>query len=497
MIRLLAFVALLFVLALGFSILADTPGHVLVQVGETEYRVSLITATGALFVLVVALMTAWSILRLALRLPSLIGLANRMRRQARGQQAVARGLVAIGTGDQRLARRYADESRRLLGTEPLALLLDAQAAQLAGNTRSAADAFHAMLARPDTTALGLRGLHVEAMRQGDTAAARRHAEEALRQAPASAWAGEAMLGYLAAERDWRGAIAIIDQSVSRRVLDRAEGRRRRAVLLAAAARDALDGNPDEALTLALDALRIEPGLVVAATIAARRYSALGNYARATKLLEAAWKAGPHPDIAEAYLSVRPGDSALDRLRRARSLAKLMPNDRESRFAVARAGIDAREFPVAREALETLVLEKLTVRACLLMAELEQIESSNDGLVRAWLARASLAPRDPAWIADGFVADEWAPVSPISGRIGAFEWREPPQTRDAHLRLRLGSDPFAPPPLAALETEAATPDRPAPPEAATIEARPFQPIIPDDPGPEPDEQNGEDIQAGRR
>ncbi len=110
-------------------------------------------------------------------------------------------------------------------------------------------------------------------------------------------------------------------------------------------------------------LRMMPGLVPAAVIAARRLSAKGDYAKATRLLEAAWKELPHPDLAEAHLAVRQGDSALDRLKRARMLQKLMPQARESRFIVARAALDAREFGAAREALDALVLEKPTVRAC--------------------------------------------------------------------------------------------------------------------------------------
>ncbi len=45
-------------------------------------------------------------------------------------------------------------------------------------------------------------------------------------------------------------------------------------------------------------------------------------------------------------------------------------------------------------------------------------------MREWLARASRAPRDPAWIADGVISDRWAPVSPVSGRLDAFVWGTP-------------------------------------------------------------------------
>lgn len=510
MLRTVLFLALLLGIAIGVSTLADTPGHVTLQWGDTEYRVSLLVGIMALLATALLIAVAWSVLRLVFRLPSVIGLYNRIRRNAKGQEAVARGLIAIGTGDARAAERHARDSRRLLGQAPLALLLQAQAAQLSGDATKAEQSFKAMLDKPETRDLGLRGLFIEAERRGDASSARLFAEEALRREPDSAWAGDAMLAFKAAEQDWSGAIALIDQRVSRRRIDKTEGRRQRAVMLAAAARDAQEKNPEEALELASQALKAAPGLVPAVEIAARRLSAKGDFAKASKVLESAYKENPHPDIAEAYLLVRHGDSALDRLKRARYLAKMMPEARESRFVVARAALDAREFSVARQELEALVLSKPTVRACLMMAELEEHETGNQGLVRSWLARASRAPRDPIWVGDGIVSENWSPVSPLTGQIGGFEWKEPPQAPEQDLRARIDVTPFEhkaevieAPLLEAVSSspalqEAAVAPEPAivPPAAAEPVAEkplPFfdaqtgeiRPIVPDDPGPETD------------
>lgn len=507
MFKLIVFFALLLAIAFGFAQLAETPGHLLLQIGETELRVSLVTALLALLAITIGLMVLWTFVRLILRLPSLVGLANRMRRQSRGLSAVSRGLVAVGVGDQRLAQRYANESNRLIGQEPLALLLQAQSAQLSGDAKGAERAFKAMLDRPETQGLGLRGLYIEADRRGDREASRLLAEEANRRAPDAPWANQALLGFRAHERDWKGAIGIVDQSVSRRLLDRDTGKAQRAVLLAAAAREALESNPDEALAKAQEALRIAPGLVPAAEIAAVRFSARGDFSKASRILEAAWKENPHPDLAAAYLGVRSGDSTLDRFKRAKTLLKLMPNARESRFALARAAIDARELHAAREALEALVMQKPTSRACLLMAELEEVENNNQGLVRAWLARASRAPRDPAWVADGVVSDDWAPVSPVTGRIGAFVWTDPPQPSEHALRARIDADRFeeytqpadeppaitvqampiveAEPAVEAAIAEAVAPE--APKEVVNEVPAALRQIIPDDPGVEPEPQ----------
>ena len=51
----------------------------------------------------------------------------------------------------------------------------------------------------------------------------------------------------------------------------------------------------------------------------------------------------------------------------------------------------------------------TMRMCLLMADVEETEHGPSGRLREWLARATRAPRDPIWIADGVVSERWLPV----------------------------------------------------------------------------------------
>src|SRR5262249_3009189 len=43
-------------------------------------------------------------------------------------------------------------------------------------------------------------------------------------------------------------------------------------------------------------------------------------------------------------------------------------------------------------------------------------------------------RDPAWTADGFVSDHWMPVSPVTGRLDAFQWKEPLADLGPHVAL---------------------------------------------------------------
>ena len=203
------------------------------------------------------------------------------------------------------------------------------------------------------------------------------------------------------------------------------------MLLAAEALEARGREPEKALAAALEATKLAPGLTPAAALAGRMLAERGDIRKAVKLLEAAWKEVSHPDIAAAYLDVRPGDSAQDRLARATTLAKLRPSDPEGVLALAGAAIHACDFQKAREVLKPLLAGGASVRVCLLMAELEEAEHGAAGRVREWLSRATRAPRDAAWVADGLVSDSWMPVSPISGRLDAFVWTVPPATLGSH------------------------------------------------------------------
>ncbi len=178
-----------------------------------------------------------------------------------------------------------------------------------------------------------------------------------------------------------------------------------------------------ARSLVLEAVKNEPTLIPAAALAGRLLGEAGEMRRAARIVEAAWKANPHPDLAEAYAHLQPGDSARDRLKRIESLAKDAPGNIEGALAVARAALDAQEFAIARRALAPLSIVP-TQRVAMLMAELEEKENGDIGRAREWMARAVLARRDPAWTADGIVSDHWMPVSPVSGRLDAFQWKDP-------------------------------------------------------------------------
>jgi HemY protein len=439
MIRIVLFLLLIALVAVGAAQIAEQPGVVLLW-GTYKVTTTPLMFGVAILIVVAAAMFVWWMLASLWRAPGRMRKRRHERRHARGRHAITQGLLAIGHGDSAAARQHADAARRLASNDPLTLLLHAQSAQLDGDRAGARAAFSTMAEREDTRLLGLRGLFIEAQRADDAVAAVVIAEEALKMSPASTWASHAVLGFRCAQGDWDGALKILDNDLAAGLVDKAGYRRRRGVLLTAKALELEKVDRDLSREAVMEAVKLAPTLVPAAVLSAKYESEAHQVRRAMRLVEAAWIAHPHPDLADAYAHVKLGDSARQRLVRVETLAVKTQGEIEGALAIARAAIDASEFAKARSALAPFTANP-TQRVAMLMAEIERTEHGDSGKARAWTLRAVRARLDPAWTADGYVSDRWRPVSPVTGRLDAFQWQAPLASLPSDKSNTIESSPF--------------------------------------------------------
>jgi HemY protein len=406
---------------------ADRPGHV--SFDWLGWRID--TTVGVLLAGVLLLMAVAAVLY---RLWGLIVGGPRRMRERRGERqrlkgyrALTQGMVAVAAGDAEEARRQARIAHGLLPEPPLTLLLAAQAAQLSGDETAARRYFTAMLNRPETAFLGLRGLLNQALARGDTAEALRLAAKAHAERPDAGWAAKALLDLELKQGEWISARRTVKAVEKLKAIGREESRRIEGVTLLEQAR--LEPEPVRAAALARDAAKLLPEFVPALAIEARALARAGREREAEKLLEKAWGRGlGHPMLAAAYAAIRPGETALERARRFEKLAGTRPDHSESRLALAETALAAGLWGPARKALEaaeTASGDAPSARLCRLMARLEEGEHADLARARRWLMAATDAPPDPAWICGrcGAVAADW---SGRCGHCGAFDslaWKE--------------------------------------------------------------------------
>jgi HemY protein len=282
MVRLVIYLLSVLLIASGLGWLADRPGTLQIAWQGYDIETSVFRAVVLLAAAIAMAIFLWSVVRAIWNSPAALGDRIVRRRNKRGLEALSSGMIAVGAGDKLLATRYALQARKTLPHEPLTHLLRAQAAQLSGDRTTTRRIYEAMLASPETEQLGLRGLFLEAEREGETEAAAQFAGRALKTNAKLGWAPEALFETQCKQKDWAAALETLSHAKRNGHLDKAGIDRKRAVLLTAQAQDAEENETDKALTLALEAHNLAPDLVPAAAVAGRILASRGNTGKAAK-----------------------------------------------------------------------------------------------------------------------------------------------------------------------------------------------------------------------
>ena len=405
--------------------LVDMGGEVSMVWGAYEVTTTVPLLILGIVALTITLLVVFAIVGWLWRGPGRLKKAVVQRRREKGYEALTSGLVAVAAGDAAEARRHAAKADNLLGHPPLTLLLTAQAAQLDGDGEAAERHFEAMLERPETEFLGLRGLMMAAFRRGDHDSAREYARRAHALRPDARWAAEAVFDLQTLEGDWKGAQQTLEAARDRRAIGVDVTRQRRAVLLVEEGRQALeDLDRAGALRRAKEAHAESPDLVPATTLLARLLIDDQKLRAASRVIEKGWAATPHPDLAQLYVETG-RDSGVTHYKRISKLVSLAPDARESHIAATRAALDSDLTGEARRHLAEIGDEPVTTRVARLWAELEEAEGHAEQ-ADIWLRRAVDAEPEATWQCDrcGTVSDTWSAVCDGCGAFDTAVWRTP-------------------------------------------------------------------------
>ena len=434
-IKIVVFFALVAAVVWGAWYVLDMDGGVTIQAAGIEVTLTPILSVLALFALVIGV---WLFLKLAGLLVAVLRFINGdetalsryfdRNRERKGFQALSEGMMALASGEGRVAMAKAARAEKYLNKPELTNLLTAQAAEMSGDRKKAEEVYKRLLENDQTRFVGVRGIMKQKLADGDSDTARKLAEKALTLKPKHQETQDVLLKLQAEAEDWAGARNTLKLKLKHGSLPRDVHKRRDAVLALSEAKGVLDeGNDIAAREAAIEANRLSPDLVPAAVLAARGYVEQGKKKYAVRVLKKAWSAQPHPDLAGAFAAIEPDESPDARIKRFQQLIKLKPDHRESKLLEAELYIAAEDFPAARRALGNLAEKEPDARALTIMAAIERGEGASDAVVRGWLARALSAPRGPQWVCDNChnIHSEWVPVCENCHSFDTLSWRAPP------------------------------------------------------------------------
>ena len=427
MIRIIAFVVAVIVVAAAATWISEPPGRVEIAWGDYMVETSPGTLAAALAVAAAIVLVIAAVVRFVWIGPRRVALARRRRRERLGYRALTQGLVAAAAGDPKRARRFARRADALLEEPPLTLLLSAQAAQLEGDDHAARGYFEAMLDQPATAFLGLRGLLVQAERTGDTARALELAEQAFALRPETPWVLTALLEMQTRAGRWSDALNTVKQALRHGAVSEEIGRRRQAGLLFERARALREqGEVREALRVADEARAADAAFLPAALLGAGLAKEAGRDSAAQRAVIDAWRHCPHPALGRLFLALHADASAAERLKRVETLVVNNSGHAESLMLLANQALDAKQWGTARRHLERAAAECPSAGVYRLLARLEEAETGDGDAVRQRLQQASEAPPDPAWLCTrcASASPTWSIVCDRCGAFDAIEWRTP-------------------------------------------------------------------------
>ena len=195
LIKIILFVAAVAVLAWGAGFLLESEGGVQVTVLGTEYSFGPLQSVIAVAVLIIAV---WLLIKVVSLLVATWHFLNGdetalsryfdRNRERKGYDALAEGLMALASGEGKVAMAKA-----------------AKAAELAGDRRKAEETYRKLVEDESTRFVGVRGIMKQKLADGDTETALKLAEKAFALKPKHEETGDVLLKLQAEKEDWSGA----------------------------------------------------------------------------------------------------------------------------------------------------------------------------------------------------------------------------------------------------------------------------------------------------
>lgn len=266
LLKILFFFAVVLALALGAMQLSEVGETLRVEYGGIEIALTPVKAIIAALVLMVLIWIAFKLLGLAVAfLRFLAGddtAINRFfarSRERKGYEALGEGMLAVASGEGKLALDKATKAGKYLDRPHITNVLSAQAAEVAGDRAKAEAAYRKLLEDERTRFVGVRGLMRQKLEAGETSTALLLAQKAYALKPRHKEIQNTLLDLEMREGDWKGARKLMKEQRRQGELPKDVHLRRDAVLALQEASEVLaEGNSISAREAAISANKASP-----------------------------------------------------------------------------------------------------------------------------------------------------------------------------------------------------------------------------------------------
>ena len=420
--------------AYGVTYLSELSGDVTLNINNSEITISIIMGVCILLLLTSILFLGFAFINLYIAIirffsgdETAITRYFNKSRQLKGNKALSRALVSFYEGDSAEALVYSNKAKTLLKNDKLSLLINAQIAKKAGDSKLVLASYKKLLGQKDTRLVALSGIVSEKIKAGKFKEALELSKKNVELYPTNLNNISTLFNLQLQEKDWKGAVKTLQAKKKIEKISRSSFLQQEAILIFEDAKEKhLQGFSKEALDATLVSVRQYPGFVSALCFLTDLTNILGDKRRAEKILQKAWVVFPHPDIAKAYASLVINESPEKRLRRFEALTKINENASQTRTLKAELFLEVGNFSKAKELISTLANNDPDNYILTLMAAVERASGATDKVVREWLTKAVYAPKSPTWICNECGSQsEWISICKSCESFDSMSWIRPP------------------------------------------------------------------------
>lgn len=350
---------------------------------------------------------------------------KKLQNKEKGYNAFVSGMIALANKDYKRAILESKKISNHLDDNPsLALLLKSEIFKVEKKYDELSLVYEDMSKNKHTENLGYRGMMEQYLRAQDYHHAFIYGERLFNNNPFIEKIYDTLVSIIAKTNNWQQLLIISDRAFSKKIIDKKVYEENKSIGFFEIAKIKQLSEIEESLKYMQKALKFRKNFPPYIKLYINLLIQNKNYNLAKKSIKKAWNELPHAEYKESILSLA-AHLEIEMLELVEYIAGTSYKNEESIILMVEALIESKKWDDARNQIKDLLDVRPKKEVCLLMAKIEEGDSSDVQKINAWTQRAKDGAANNIWICTISKKSQqtWSSVSE-AGYFNSLEWRQP-------------------------------------------------------------------------
>ena len=350
---------------------------------------------------------------------------KKLQNKEKGYNAFVSGMIALANKDYKRAILESKKISNHLDDNPsLALLLKSEIFKVEKKYDELSVVYEDMSKNKHTENLGYRGMMEQYLRVQDYHHAFIYGERLFNNNPFIEKIYDTLVSIIAKTNNWQQLLIISDRAFSKKIIDKKVYEENKSIGFFEIAKIKQLSEIEESLKYMQKALKFRKNFPPYIKLYINLLIQNKNYNLAKKSIKKAWNELPHAEYKESILSLA-AHLEIEMSELVKYIAGTSYKNEESIILMVEAFVESKKWDDARNQIKDLLDVRPKKEVCLLMAKIEEGDSSDVQKINAWTQRAKDGAANNIWICTISKKSQqtWSSVSE-AGYFNSLEWRQP-------------------------------------------------------------------------